>query len=132
MVSARNRSVAYRQYVEQGVDQEMGQFYGKKVLPSILGDKSFVKQFWRKINKQKSKVKTTTLQIIPINDIVEAVCYVSGKSRAEIVKRQSGRQKRNLPRKMAMYLSQNVGDAKLQQLKEYFGVNHVGSVSHAI
>ena len=48
------------------------------------------------------------------------------------MKRQSGRQQRNIPRKMAMYLGQHIGDAKLEQLKEYFGVNHVGSVSHAI
>jgi len=132
MVKARNPTAAYRQYVERSVDEEIQQFYGKKVLPSVLGDKSFIKQVWRKINEQKHKVKATTLQKIPIDEIVEAVCHISGKSKAEIVKRQSGRQQRNIPRKMAMYLGQHIGDAKLEQLKEYFGVNHVGSVSHAI
>ena len=132
MVGARNRSVAYRQYVELGIDQEMRKFYGKKALPSVLGDNSFIKQVWRKIYKQKSKVKTTTLQTIPMNDIVEAVCHISGKSKSEIVKRQSGRQQRNIPRKLAMYLCQTVSDASLEQIKEYFGVGHVGTVSHAI
>ena len=31
-----------------------------------------------------------------------------------------------------MYLCQTVSDAKLEQIKEYFSVGHVGTVSHAI
>lgn len=73
--------------------------------------------------KHKNKVKIKTLQSIPMNDIVEAVCHVSGKSKPEIVQHT---------RKLSMYLCQTVSDVKLEQIKEYYGVGHVGTVSHAI
>ena len=39
-----------------------------------------------------------------------------------------GRGVSNYPRRVAMYLAQRVGDYKLREISEYFGLNHYGSV----
>jgi chromosomal replication initiation ATPase DnaA len=49
----------------------------------------------------------------------------------QIQKPQIGVRSSNLPRKYAMYLAQQVG-YQLQEIAQTFGVNHTGSVSHAL
>jgi chromosomal replication initiation ATPase DnaA len=43
-----------------------------------------------------------------------------------------GRGASNTPRKVAMYVAQQVGDHRLSDIAEYFGLQHYGGVSSAI
>ena len=41
-----------------------------------------------------------------------------------------GRQEARLPRKVAIFLSQQLGGHSLNEIKDYFGLSHIGSVSY--
>ncbi len=50
----------------------------------------------------------------------------------DILATQRGRQRRNLPRKVTMYLCQQACDMPLAEIANLFGINHKGGVSNAL
>jgi chromosomal replication initiation ATPase DnaA len=67
-----------------------------------------------------------------IDELVsEIVVYFDTKIEF-FTKSAKGKGARNTPRKVAMYVTQQVGDHRLNDIAEYFGLQHYGGVSSAI
>jgi REP element-mobilizing transposase RayT len=133
LLGKRNRFQAYQRYVDLGIDEELNAFYGKKNIAAVLGDKIFRTQAYKKnraIVPQRHKKRI--LQRPSYKEVIATVAKVYQVSENTIVQSQQGRQHRNLPRKVAMYICQRTCDMSLQAIAEVFGVTHVGSVSNAL
>ena len=133
VLGKRQKYQAHRRYVELGVDEELVAFYSKGNQAAVLGDKKFRQQALKRNevgaechHKKKVLIRPTAKQII------KATAQIFSVPEARIVAVQKGRQHRNLPRKVAMYLCQQACDMRLQTIAETFEVGHVGSVSNAL
>jgi hypothetical protein len=133
LLSKRNRFRAYQSYVDLGIDEELAAFYSKKNIAAVLGDKLFRTQAFKKNRVTvPRRHKKRILQRPTYKDVVATVAKVYQVSENTIVRPQQGRQHRNLPRKVAMYICQRACDMSLQAIAEVFGVTHIGSVSNAL
>ena len=122
----------YQQYVEEGLDEEIRQYYGRGNILSVIGDKSFREAL---IEEQAAQEKRATPESIhgrpEILHVMRRVAKTYKLPLAQIRDAQMGARGANLPRKYAMYLAQQVG-YQLREIAEEFGVNHTGSISHAL
>jgi REP element-mobilizing transposase RayT len=133
LLGKRNRFQAYQSYVDLGTDEELAAFYGKKNIAAVLGDKVFRTQASKKNRATiPQRHKKRLLQRPTYKDVIATVAKEYQVSENTIVHSQKGRQHRNLPRKVAMYICQRACDMSLQAIAEVFGVTHVGSVSNAL
>jgi len=133
MLGHRQRYVRYKDYVEQGNDEDIQRFYGKGNMASILGGKAFREEVYSTRIPVQDEAKLKALNMRPtITDIIMAVAKEFDVTTKRIRGSVKGKQKENIPRKLAMYLSQKLGDIPLKQIAEYFHLKHVGSASVAI
>lgn len=134
MLGQRNRYEAYRAFVEQGNDAAFLRFYSKGNVASILGEKAFRAAIQEEREQlQVSGDLSRALSDRPdMTSIVAAVAKVFKTTPQEIVQRRTGRQLANLPRQMAIYCCQQLGDQSLKSLAAYFHLTHPGSVSPAV
>lgn len=109
-------------------------FYNRERLGSILGDDDFIDDVKDQINTLSEELSNVDTQLFKPNivDIVKAVSDYYGVSEEILYARKKGRGAKNQPRKLAMYLAQVVGDCRLTQIAEAFGLKHYGGVSNAI
>ncbi len=132
LLGKAQRYSGYQQYVEQGVDEEIKEYYGRGNTLSVIGDKAFRESLLEEQAEQQKQPTPVIIHGKP--DIVGIMQSVSTHYKIpfeQIQKPQIGVRSSNLPRKYAMYLAQQVG-YRLQEIGEAFGVNHTGSVSHAL
>jgi len=66
----------------------------------------------------------------PIIDALVSEVAVYFDTKIELLTKSA--KARNTPRKVAMYVAQQVGDHRLSDIAEYFGLQHYGGVSSAI
>lgn len=134
MLGKRQKYVGYQAFVEAGVNEEIKQFYSKGNIAAVLGDRSFKEGLAEK--KHTIKISGQLVQALSsrpsAKEIVIAVAEVFDLPEAAIVRRKSGRQTANLPRKFAMYCCQQLGDMSLKSIADMFGLKHEGSVSPAV
>jgi chromosomal replication initiation ATPase DnaA len=76
--------------------------------------------------KKEIRNKTT------VEDIINITAKVFNVTSHSITKRQTGRQKKNTPRAISMYLIQEYKDLKLINIAKLFELNNVGSASKSI
>ena len=123
----------YQSFVELGVDEELQRFYSRDNVHAILGDKVFREKALSRNRSQLTEPQQRKAAGRPtLNRVIKTVMEVFEVERSTVVKKQRGKQAKNDARKVAMYLVQQLCDARLTELCEYFGVNHVGSVSNTI
>ncbi|MFT5609414.1 MAG: chromosomal replication initiation ATPase DnaA, partial [Parvicella sp.] len=67
-----------------------------------------------------------------IDELVSQVAAYFDTKIDFLTKSLKGRGASNTPRKVAMYVAQQVGDHRLSDIAEYFGLQHYGGVSSAI
>ena len=67
-----------------------------------------------------------------LREIVSETEQVFGISTELLMSPQKGRGRKNMPRKVAMYVGQKFGDYQLNEIAIFFGLGHYGCVSHAI
>lgn len=124
---------AYRNYVELGVDEELAAFYNKANQAVILGDKRFRQQALRKTKLELPTYKEKRVLVRPTaKQVIAATAEIFEVPESTILTPQKGRQQRNLPRKVAMFLCQRVCDLPLQTVASTFGISHKGGVSNAL
>ena len=116
----------FRIYTEQGVDEEMLEFYGNKHAGPVLGSKSFKKQLQLHCYMPKSRIPNSTEKIlhrISIPDIMEHVegCHANCSN-------NSGTND-NTSRNIAMALCREVGGHSLKDIADAFKLGHHRSVS---
>jgi len=66
-----------------------------------------------------------------MNDVVKGVAKYFKVKESKILNVVKGPQSVNEPRKLAMYLCQELTSARLTDIAHLFSLNHIGSVSHA-
>ncbi len=133
MLGQKQRYKGYRGYVEKGIDEDIKQFYSKGNILGVLGDKDFRiarKEAFENVGRVAQK---EALQDRPsIDEIVSLFCQLSGKQKAELVKRMNGRPLSSPNRAFAIYACHYYSDATHKAIAEYFGLTHAGSVSYPV
>jgi len=131
MLDSKQRNRGYATYVMDGVDAETQQFYQKKNVPSIIGDKDFKAWVYDDLLPElKSDEKVRVIQAdISIEDVIRGVASAYGVGIDDVTQVVKGPQAENEPRKIAMHLCQELSGAKLKEIAEYFNLGHPGSVS---
>lgn len=125
----------YKEFVEETeTDETIKMFYKKQRQNPILGTDEFIEEVRQRqtdlsneiIHQDKVILKPT------MTDITSVVSDVFGVSEDYLLESKKGRGTLNNPRKIAMYLAQIIGDYRLTEIAEYFGLHHYGSVSASV
>ncbi len=129
-----NKSYQYKLFVNEGLDQTTKKFYELKKQPSIMGKLSFIKHqldILPEIKIMHSKPDyNRTLKLPSINEISTICSNYFNIKEETLLHYQSG--KRNMPRKLAMYLSRVLGQAKLEDVAYYFQCKSKSGASNAV
>ena len=131
----RGKAKSYQAFVEEkDLDIDVESFYSRKRGLPILGDEHFIEEINRKAVKENSEATYTEQKQIKItmDQINDLVGQVFGVTVEEIVTSRKGRGLKNQPRRVAMYLAQEIGDYRLNDIAKRFGLAHYGGVSNAI
>jgi chromosomal replication initiation ATPase DnaA len=106
-------------------------YYQRANTPAIIGDKDFKAWVYDEL-LQELEAQEKAQVILPgisMEAIVKGVASVWNTSPVQLTEVVKGPQKGNDARKIAMYLCQEMADAKLKDIAEFFKLSHVGSVS---
>ena len=134
-VAVAKRPSAYRKYIALGVDDEFSHFYGKKNLPSIMGDKKFLKAAQRKrsATSVRGLSRGANAKWRPsCKKTVSAVAKRFKVTEASIYKAARGPGSKNVPRWVAMYLCQELSAVTLQSIAKLFRLKRYGTVSTTV
>jgi len=134
-VVTAKRPVAYKRYLAQGIDDEFSHFYGKKNLPSIMGDDKFYKAAKKKRSADsiRGRSRGANARWRPsCKKIVSAVASRFKVSEASIYKAARGPGSKNVPRWVAMYLCQELSAVTLQSIAQMFKLKRYGTVSTTV
>jgi REP element-mobilizing transposase RayT len=133
--AATRRAAAYGAYVAEGIDEETAHFYGKKNLPSVMGDDSFRRQAQRKrsTTKVRGVSRGAHAKWRPsCKQIVSAVAKQFKVSESSIYSAARGPGSKNVPRWVAMYLCQELSAVTLQSIARLFKLKRYGTVSTTV
>ncbi|TQV86341.1 transposase [Aliikangiella coralliicola] len=133
MLGAKQRYSGYAKYVAQGNSEELTRFYSRGNIASVIGEKEFVE--WLKAEKiPEVKQKDWVNKIVPhglsIQQITRNTANYYQLPLGLLRQLKKGRHSQLRERKVAIYLCQYLGDHTLKEIGEYFGLGHIGSVSH--
>ncbi len=132
-LASYRRYQAYRQYVDQGNDQQTKAIYRQMHTPSILGGEAFKNDMKRKLSKKNPEISLKLIQPpIAIPDIIGSVATHYQIANDDILRTRRGKGAKNLPRWIAMKLCQEVGSARLTDIAFRFNVGHYSTVSQTI
>ncbi len=128
----KNKYRAYKHFVDNEIDDEIKKLYGKKNLPSIIGAKPFKKWVYEKvlINEESEEKIRIIKQNVPMEKIVNQVSIYYNLDSKLITQRAAGRKSELVPRKIAMYLCQELSGKYLREIAQYFNLKQIGSVSY--
>lgn len=133
MIGQRNREKRYQDFVEAGIDQATADFYNKKKLAPILGQKAFVRSLREDVRPHREQPDSRARpQEIAMRDILRAVAQVFETDETLILKTPRGRGQQNPARAAALYIARRVAGKSLSEIAAEFGLSHYGSVSGAI
>jgi chromosomal replication initiation ATPase DnaA len=99
-----------------------------------LGGEDFIERIQGKLGEITDEVSHFDKQTLRPT-IARVVAVVSDFYRIperDIYQTKKGRDTKNRPRKLAMYLAQHKGDHRLTEIAEAFGLKHYGAVSSAV
>ncbi len=119
----------YRAFVEMGVDEEIKQYYGKGNVMPYLGSEGFREwAYSKRITDDEAVSSESSLRFRPsIEEIVKSVTKVFTVTPESILRAKRGGEN-NVPRWVAMYLCQEVGDYRLVNIAKCFGLKRTGSI----
>jgi REP element-mobilizing transposase RayT len=127
-LAQENGHQAYADYVMAGVDDEIALLYSRSRLPRVIGDKRF-KQWIDEKALNPALNKPVTQSALTIEQVIDGVADFYGVSTADITGIVRGPQKENEIRKVAMYLCQELIDAKQTDIAKVFNLTHKRSPS---
>jgi hypothetical protein len=134
MLGQKQKYLGYKNFVEEGVDEDIKRFYNKGNIATVLGDREFKNQLLE--NEEEIQVSGELAQALSSREkpelIIKAVAKACGAKESYLLTKQVGRQKANEPRKLAMFCCQQFGDMSLKSIAALFGLRHEGSVSPAV
>jgi len=133
MLGSKHRYASYARYVAEGNSDTITRFYNRGNTSQVIGDKDFLgwlKDFKIPDLKDADYVKQVIPHGVAIADIVRWTANYYRTDETELIGVSRGRQEARIPRKVAIYLSQQLGGHSLNTIMQYFGLNHIGSVSY--
>ncbi|MFT5296594.1 MAG: chromosomal replication initiation ATPase DnaA [Colwellia sp.] len=109
-------------------------FYNSERTSPVLGDKQFAESALTFIGEFDAEVLRANRRLgkPTIDELVSQVAAYFDTKIEFLTKSAKGRGASNTPTKVAMYVAQQVGDHRLSDIAEYFGLQHYGGVSSAI
>lgn len=128
----RSQQARYRAFVEQGGEDEVSAFFKRERQAPILGSAEFVKRVRRGLKPHREQPKTQARRRSTTAEILDAVSREFKVSLGDLRRTAHGRGRRNVPRAIAMHLCQTLGQEKLQEIADHFGVTHYATVSATI
>lgn len=133
LLGSRGSARRYRALVEQDGQDEVTTFYAAARQAPILGSKAFMKRMRRGRRPHPEQPGHKHLQRWPSGTEILAAVSAAWQVPVKALRRtERGRGKRNLPRAVAMYLSQKLGRQKLAEIACDFGVGHYATVAVTI
>jgi len=133
MLGHNHKYHGYQCYVEQGIDEEIEQFYNRGNMASVIGNKDFIK--WLRETKvpeleEGQRVKNILSKPFSTKQITQLVADYYKRDVNELTQMVKGPKKGLKARKVAMYLCQQLGGHKLDEIMVLFGLSTIGSVSY--
>jgi len=122
----------YKAYVSVEEDEELSQFYGKgNVMPYLGSDEFRTWAYGQRVTDDGAVSVATSIQFKPsIAEVVAEVATTFSVTVDSILKAKRGTN--NVPRWVAMYLSQVLGGQQLTSIAEAFGLTRTGSIPTTI
>lgn len=128
-----DRAREYRTLVEGDGSVEVNDRYAGSRRAPILGDEEFRERVLRGHEPEREQPDIRYRYSPPSTaDITKAVAAAFAVHTSELCSSIRGRGRRNLPRAVAMYLSQRMAGKKLDEIASEFGVGHYATVSVTI
>lgn len=132
-LASHRRYQAYRQYVDQGNDQQTRQIYRQQQTPSVLGGEAFKYDIKQRLADRNPEISLKQIHPpVAMSDIIDSVATHYQIATDDILRTRRGKGARNLPRWIAMKLCQEVGSARLTDIATKFNVGHYSTVSQTI
>ncbi|WP_231760000.1 helix-turn-helix domain-containing protein [Microbulbifer elongatus] len=132
----RDKYRGYRQFVEQGVDEEVAAFYERQRQSPFLGGEVFQEEMRSRLGEippEVSGVAGDGDTSVGYVTIVEVVAMVFERQADDLYKRSApGRSGANPARAVAMWLCQDLAGMTLPEIGEVFGGVHYSAVSQAV
>lgn len=129
-----NKRIQYKRFIDEGLDKFTRSFYEMKKQPAILGDANFKNQQLNNLPELKIKDSmpdyNRTRDLPSILDIAKTCSKYFNIKEETLFHYRLG--KTNMPRKIAMYLSRVVGQARLNDIAEYFDCKSKSGASNAV
>ena len=127
-IGRRDLPRRYKAYAEEGCDEELLGFYGKKKLSPILGDADFRDRVKRAKRPSPEALERKRIRTLPsINKIVKAAAARLKIDPKRIHDNRRGRGNQNDLRPMVFYICQEHCGMKLQEIADRFELSGYGS-----
>ena len=128
----RSQLISYKRFISSEESAELIHYYSKKNMPSILGDKIFVKLLKDSfLKKKKEKEIPESTKLCPeVIDIKQAVCAYYQIEETDLLMSRRGVE--NEARDFAMYMLRVIRSERLIKIGEEFNLSNYSSVSTAI
>jgi putative transposase len=133
ITTSSEKAKYYRLFMNDGQHNEvLEKFYSKQRLTPVLGDETFISQL--KLSEPSSEIprQACIRKTISISNIINAVSNEFDEPYQVWGTQPKGVGRKNMAKKVAMYIAQKHGDYLLKEIAKAFGLNHYGGVSHAI
>lgn len=129
----RNLKRRYANYVAEGVDEEIEQFYSNPRRGVILGDETFREQMLAGRTDDIDVPDLKAERIVPQLDfMVEVVCSHLNVDEENVWQKTRGRGSRSPARGITMYLCQQVGQMTLAEIADIFDLASYASAGSSI
>jgi len=127
----RSQIISYKRFISSEESAELIHYYSKKNIPSILGDKAFVKLLKDSfLKKKKEKEIPESTKLCPeVIDIKQAVCAYYQIEETDLLMSRRGVE--NEARDFAMYMLRVIRSERLTKIGEEFNLSNYSSVSTA-
>jgi len=122
----------YQSFVENGVDEDLAEFYRGKTLSPILGDEAFKQHILEQHGPDDPEVseRKRVNKPVSLNKIIGVVTTILDCNRSEV--HQSVRGRQNLARMMAIQFAHRCGQMTYREIATALDMNHYSAVASSM
>lgn len=124
---------AYQEYTAISTEKELQDFYSKKKVLSILGNKGFeerIKQFQKYHPIETAKYEQK--KIVMMDEVIQVVCHYYKILPEQLLQTNRGPTHKNIPRLIAIYISQLLTGETLINIAKRFRVLHYSTIGQTM